>query len=838
MEYDHKKIESKWQKVWEETNSFKADIDREKKKYYVLEMFPYPSGKIHMGHVRNYAIGDVIARSKMRMGYNVIHPMGWDAFGLPAENAAIKNKIQPAKWTIDNINFMRNQLKKLGLSYDWTREIATCHPDYYKWCQWFFLKFYEKGLAYKKESFVNWCNSCNTVLANEQVEGGKCWRCESEVIQKKMMQWFFKITDYAEELLNDLEKLKEGWPERVLIMQRNWIGKSYGTEIEFPLKEAIKDEKGDLIKSIKVFTTRQDTLFGATFVSIAPEHPILPLLIKESKEEEKVKKFSESIIAERRSSQNIESKEKEGIFTGKYCINPVTGWEMPIYVANFVLMEYGTGAIMAVPAHDQRDFEFAKKYNIPIKVVITPKDNEIKAEEMTEAFIDEGILINSGEFSGMKSNEALEKIANYLEEKGIGKKTVNYKLRDWGISRQRYWGAPIPIIYCDRCGTVPVPEKDLPVVLPLDLKLKFVGDSPLKDSKEFLETKCPKCGGNAKRETDTMDTFVDSSWYFARFCSPRYEELPVKKEDMDYWMPVDQYIGGIEHAILHLLYARFFTKVMRDLGLINADEPFTSLLTQGMVIKDGAKMSKSKGNVVDPDELLEKYGADTVRTFCLFAAPPEKDLEWSDEGIEGASRFIIRLWRLVERTNTLCGSSEIKQIDKNKISKKAEKILRLVHRTINKVTTDIQKRYHFNTAIASIMEAINEISSLKDEEIKEDETLRDTFKFAVLTMVNLYWPIAPHVCEELWQLLGEKETLLNTPWPNYDSSLLEEEEITLVIQINGKVRSRINVPADADEEKIKELAFQNDKVKEYTNSKKIIKTIIVPKRLINIVVGK
>lgn len=836
-EYNHSKIESKWQEIWREQDSFKCSVSSDKKKYYVLEMFPYPSGKIHMGHVRNYAIGDVIARSKIRKGFNVIHPMGWDAFGLPAENAAIKNKIQPAKWTIDNIDSMRTQLKSLGLSYDWSKEIATCHPDYYKWCQWFFLKFYEKGLAYKKDSFVNWCNSCNTVLANEQVEGGKCWRCENVVIQKKMMQWFFKITDYAEELLKDLDKLK-GWPERVITMQRNWIGKSCGTEIDFPLKEAVVNNAGKTINSLKVFTTRQDTLFGATFMSIAPEHPLLSSLIKDTPESENVRKFAESIIAEKKNTQYLESREKEGIFTGRYCLNPVTGWDMPIYVANFVLMEYGTGAIMAVPAHDQRDFEFAKKYNIPVKAVITPEGKEIEAESLTEAFAEEGILVNSGEFSGIKSADALEKIAEHLDKKNIGKKTVNYKLRDWGISRQRYWGAPIPIIYCNKCGTVPMGEKDLPVILPLNLELKFIGDSPLKDSQEFLKVKCPKCKGDARRETDTMDTFVDSSWYFARFCSPRHQGFPVKKEDMDYWMPVDQYIGGIEHAILHLLYARFFTKVMKDLGLMDADEPFSSLLTQGMVIKDGAKMSKSKGNVVDPDKLLKKYGADTVRTFCLFAAPPEKDLDWSDDGIEGASRFIARLWKLVQRNSTIGNNSAENKKNGNPPSKNAQKILHITHKTIKKVTDDILERYHFNTAIASVMEAINEISAVKDEDIREDASLKEAFGFAVLTMVNLFWPIAPHVCEELWQMTGKKETLLNTPWPSYDPAFLEEDEITLVIQINGKVRSRINVPADVDESGIRKSALENETIKEYTSSKKIIKTIVVPKRLINIVLGK
>ena len=832
--YDPKAIEEKWQKRWEETGEFKTKTDSSKKKYYVLEMFPYPSGRIHMGHVRNYVIGDVIARGRKRQGYNVLHPMGWDAFGLPAENAAIKNRIQPADWTYDNIRYMQEQLKSLGLSYDWEREVATCSPEYYRWCQWFFLKFYERGLAYRKVSSVNWCGSCNTVLANEQVEGGKCWRCENDVIQKQMMQWFFRITDYADELLKDLKNLK-GWPERVLTMQENWIGKSFGTEVDFPIKGDVKSGE----KAIKVFTTRQDTLFGATFISLAPEHPMVETLIAGLPEAEEVRKFVSRIVAAKKISRDIIDKEKEGVFTGRYCINPLTGWEMPVYVANFVLTEYGTGAIMAVPAHDQRDFEFAKKYDIPIKVVITPEGKDLKPEELKEAYVEEGVLINSGEFSGISSSSALEAIADFLEKKSIGRKTVNYKLRDWGISRQRYWGAPIPIIYCDKCGAVPVAEKDLPVVLPLDLELKFIGDSPLKDSDKFINTTCPKCGLPARRETDTMDTFVDSSWYFARYCSPREDKEALKKSDIDYWMPVDQYIGGIEHAILHLLYSRFFTKVMRDLGLMDISEPFTSLLTQGMVIKDGAKMSKSKGNVVDPDDLLKKYGADTVRTFCLFAAPPERDLDWNDEGIEGANRFIGRLWRLVERdieikkTVSAAGNSNDKEL-----SEGALKLLRLTNRTIKRVTDDILLRYHFNTAIASIMEAVNEINLIKDEEIKNDPSMQQAYDFSVKTLLTLFWPVAPHVSEELWEMTGEKTPISKTAWPSYDPSMLEEDEITIVIQINGKMRSRVQVPRKSGEETIKSVVLSDSRVKEYIGDNNVKKFILVPGKLVNIVIGK
>jgi len=828
MKYDPRIIEDKWQKIWEEKKSFAAKPDRSKQKYYILEMFPYPSGKIHMGHVRNYVIGDVIARYKWRKGYNVLHPMGWDAFGLPAENAAIKNKVHPAKWTEENINYMRNQLKSLGLSYDWDREICTCREDYYKWCQWFFLKFYEMGLAYQKESLVNWCPSCGTVLANEQVEDGRCWRCETMVTQKEMKQWFLKITHYAEELLSELDNLKE-WPERVLIMQRNWIGKSCGAEITFPVHEM------DL--SIRVFTTRQDTIYGATFMSIAPENPIVRELIRGTEYEKTVTEFVERIKRENKIARTDKTREKEGIFTGRYCINPMAGWKMPIFVANFVLMEYGTGAVMAVPAHDERDFEFAKKYNLPIKVVIQPPGETLDANSLQSAYTGEGILVNSKEFSGIKSTEAMDLLTSYFEQKGIGKRAVNYRLKDWGISRQRYWGAPIPIIYCDWCGIVPVPEKDLPVLLPMNLQFDNIGDSPLKNSAEFLRTICPKCKNKARRETDTMDTFVDSSWYFSRFCTPNSEALPLEKEELNYWMPVDQYIGGIEHAILHLLYARFFTKVTRDLGFLNTGEPFVNLLTQGMVIKDGAKMSKSKGNVVDPDDLIKKYGADTVRLFCLFASPPEKDLDWSDEGVEGAYRFLGRVWRLVEedRKNlSLCGNGTMPE-PKN-LSAKAQELLKICHKTIKKVTVDIEDRSHFNTAIAAIMELVNSLYLIERKELENDKGLRRTYLFAIENLLLLLSPFAPHICEELWQRLGMPGTVFEQAWPEYDEEMLIEKQMTIVIQINGKVRGKILASVSASEEEIKQAAINNERVKEIIKNRKIIKSILVPKRLINLVV--
>ncbi|MDI3540814.1 Leucine--tRNA ligase [Koleobacter methoxysyntrophicus] len=823
MKYDFNKIEKKWQKKWEEDQIYKITRDESKTKYYCLEMFPYPSGKLHMGHVRNYSIGDVVARFKRMRGYNVLHPMGWDAFGLPAENAAIKHGIHPSKWTWENITNMKKQLKELGISYDWNREVASCHPDYYKWTQWFFLKFYEKGLAYKKKAPVNWCPSCATVLANEQVIDGECERCGTSVEKRELSQWFFKITDYADRLLQDLEKLP-GWPEKVKTMQHNWIGKSEGVEIIFKAERT-----GD---EIPVFTTRQDTVFGVTYIVFAPEHPLVIKLVQGTPYENQVKAFIKEIQKYNEKMRTSEETEKRGIFTGQYAINPINGERIPIWITNYVLMEYGTGAVMGVPAHDQRDFEFARKYGIPIRVVIQPEEEPLKEDNMTQAYAGDGIMVNSGPFNGLKNYEGLVKIADYMEEKGIGKRKVNYRLRDWLISRQRYWGAPIPIIYCDKCGTVPVPEKDLPVILPDNVEFNPRGVSPLIDCEEFLNTNCPVCGGPAKRETDTMDTFVCSSWYFLRFTSPHSSELPFKKEDVDYWMPVDQYIGGVEHAILHLMYARFFTKVLYDMGYVNTEEPFTNLLTQGMVIKEGAKMSKSKGNVVSPEEIVGKYGADTARLFILFASPPERDLDWSDQGVEGSFRFLNRVWRLVNEFIPWKFHKPDK-VDYPNLPDAEKELLYLTNYVIKKVTEDIEERFNFNTAVSAIMELVNGINDNKDD-------ISDSNKWiigeAIENLIILLSPFVPHIAEELWEKIGKKGSVHLMDWPEWNEDALKRDEITIVIQINGKVRDKININSGAGEEEIKEKAFARDKVKNYVKNREIIKTIVVPKKLVNIVV--
>jgi leucyl-tRNA synthetase len=825
--YNPKAIETKWQVFWEKEQTFHIKEDPNKKKYYLLEMFPYPSGRIHMGHVRNYSIGDVVARCLRMQGYNVLHPMGWDAFGMPAENAAIKAKTHPARWTYDNIDYMRQQLKKLGFSYDWSREIATCDPSYYRWEQLFFLKMYERGLAYKRSAYVNWCDTCQTVLANEQVEGGACWRCDQPVVQKEMEQWFFKITEYIDELLEYTERLP-GWPERVLTMQRNWIGKSYGSHIQFPL------ESGQ--GAIQVFTTRADTLFGATFMSLAAEHPMVPELCRGKGQEAQVLAFAENAKLAKRGDRAVDLLEKEGVFTGSYCVNPLTQQNMPIYVANFVLMEYGTGAVMAVPAHDQRDFEFARKYGLPIRVVIKP-EGVVEApavEELTAAFEEDGLLVDSESFSGLPSAQARDAITAALKERGLGAQQVHYRLRDWGISRQRYWGAPIPIVYCDRCGTVPVPAEDLPVRLPLDLELPPKGGSPLPSAKSFVNTTCPRCQGPARRETDTMDTFVESSWYFDRFACPDHDSSPLDQERVNYWLPVDQYIGGIEHAVLHLLYSRFFTKVLRDYGYVAMDEPFTNLLTQGMVIKDGAKMSKSKGNVVDPDEMIQAYGADTVRLFCLFAAPPEKDLEWSEQGVEGAYRFLGRIWRLVaEQESQLRSAKPYNGL--TELPPELRELHRKTHQTIRKVTEDIRDRFHFNTAIAAVMELVNQI-------YQSMETGRGHGQFwpiireAVQAMVLLVSPVAPHVAEELWSVLGGSGSVLNASWPSWRDEALKAEEMLLVVQVNGKLRSRVSVPVDAGEEQLRQAALNDPRVQEFVGDKPVKKVVVVPSRLVNIVI--
>ena len=822
--YQPKKIEGKWQRIWEENESFRVGEDPKLPKYYLLEMFPYPSGRIHMGHVRNYSIGDVIARYKRMRGYNVLHPMGWDAFGLPAENAAIERGIHPAKWTSENIAYMRDQLKKMGFSYDWRREFATSDESYYRWEQLFFIEMFQRGLAYKKLSTVNWCERCQTVLANEQVEGGRCWRCEEEVGVRELEQWFFRTTAYAEELLRDLDRLT-GWPEKVRTMQRNWIGKSVGAEIIFPFV----GRDG----SLNVFTTRQDTIYGATFLSLAVEHPLALELPQGTSQQGIVRGFVERMKKVSQARRGTEEVEKEGVFTGAYCLNPFTQEKIPVYLANFVLMEYGTGSVMAVPAHDQRDFEFARKYDLPIRVVIQPQGQTLKPEEMTEAYVEDGVMAASGPFSGLPSAEGRERIANYLEEKGWGKKDIRYRLRDWGISRQRYWGAPIPILYCDSCGMLPVPESELPVILPRDVEFSGEGGSPLAKLPEFFLTTCPKCGGPAERETDTMDTFVESSWYFARYASPDEDRRPLDKARVAYWLPVDQYIGGIEHAVLHLLYARFFTKALRDLGWLKLDEPFTNLLTQGMVIKDGAKMSKSKGNVVDPDFLIERYGADTARLFTLFAAPPEKDLDWSDHGVEGAHRFLSRLWRFAgQHRQALLGVAP--DLDPPGLPPSLAALRRLVHRTIKKVTDDIEERFHFNTAIACVMELFNALSLAAREGSATAEGA-SLIRAGLEAILVLLYPFVPHVASELWESLGNRRSLEEIPWPEYSAEALQEEALLIVVQVDGRVRGKITVSADASDEQIETEALAHPKIQGYLQGKSVRRVIQVPRRLVNIV---
>lgn len=859
--YDPEKIESKWQNIWEEAKLFKVREDPKQKKYYLLEMFPYPSGNIHMGHVRNYTIGDVVARYKRMQGFNVLHPMGWDAFGMPAENAAIANNSHPAKWTYQNIDTMRFQLKRLGFSYDWDREIATCSPEYYRWEQWLFLEMYEKGMAYRKEAFVNWCEHCQTVLANEQVEAGLCWRCGQQVRQKKLWQWFFRITDYAQDLLSYCEKLP-GWPEKVITMQKNWIGKSTGAEIRFPIENS-KEQ-------IPVFTTRQDTVYGATFMCLAPEHPLVVELSRGTPQETEVTEFVQRISMQDRSIKAIENYEKEGIFIGAYCINPLSGTRMPIYTANFALMEYGTGAVMSVPAHDQRDFEFARKYGLDVVVVVKPHDDDLDPATMTEAFAGEGVMINSGRFNGIDSVQALDDIASHLEEKGIGKKTTSYRLRDWGISRQRYWGAPIPIIHCEKCGIVPVPEKDLPILLPEDADLLEGGKSPLSTLEYFAKTICPSCGNpEAKRETDTMDTFVESSWYYERYCSPRCNTAMFDQNAVDYWMPVDQYIGGVEHAILHLLYSRYYTRVLNDFGLISYKEPFTRLLTQGMVCKETIscpqhgfllpeeitvsgeqrmckqcgqkavvgrveKMSKSKKNVIDPNILLEKYGADTTRLFCLFAAPPERDLEWSDQGVEGGYRFLNRVWRLALNWESLIRDAKPFTGNPDQLEGDARVLFKKTHATIKKVTRDIEDRFHFNTAISAIMELVNTMYGIDIAEKNPQQI--EVVRLSMESVALLLSPIVPHFAEELWESLGFDRSILLSSWPSYSEDALVKDELLIVVQVNGKLRSKFYVDADADDNTLKETALSDEKVLKFIEDKPIKKIIVVKEKLVNIVV--
>ncbi len=820
--YDAIKIEQKWQKKWEEEGAFKSEIDREKTKYYVLEMFPYPSGNLHMGHMRVYSIGDVLARFLRMRNYNVIHPMGWDAFGLPAENAAIENRVNPAHWTEKNIENIKNQQKLLGFSYDWRREVNSSSPDYYRWSQWLFLLMYKRGLAYKKMSTVNWCRTCATVLANEQVEKGLCWRCSSVVEARDLEQWFLKITDYAESLLSDLEQLEQ-WPDRVKIMQKNWIGRSEGAEIAFQVKEFPGEE-------IRTFTTRPDTLFGVTYMVLAPEHPLVKKIVVGTDREEEVMSFVTRVKKESEIDRTSEETPKTGIFTGRHVINPVNGETVPVLVANYVLMAYGTGAVMGVPAHDQRDFEFARKYNLPVRVVIQPEGEELSGESMQEAYPGEGLMVNSGSFNGLNSIVGIKKVTAYLERESLGGFRVTYRLRDWLISRQRYWGAPIPIIYCEQCGTVPVPESDLPVELPMEVELSGNRVPSLAHYPDFVRVKCPQCGKEARRETDTMDTFICSSWYFLRYTSPNKNDAPFDREAVDYWMPVDQYIGGIEHAVLHLLYARFFTKVLYDAGLIKANEPFSRLLAQGMVYKDGAKMSKSKGNVVTPDDIVRRYGADTGRLFILFASPPEKDLDWSEKGVEGSHRFLRRVWRLVDECREKLDTDGTGAVEGDKETA----LLRSVHAAIKKVTADIEERFNFNTAISAIMELVNAAYAYR-QSVTDEKCHRGVLRIALETMIILLSPFAPHIAEESWQLIGGSGRVHDQNWPVYEPRMLEVDRVEIVIQVNGKVRGRVEVPVESSEEELVEEARGNERVGELLKGKEVIKVITVPNKLVNIV---
>ena len=833
--YNPQAIEEKWQSRWQAENAFACTHKSNKPKYYVLEMFPYPSGNIHMGHVRNYAIGDVVARSKRMLGFNVLHPMGWDAFGLPAENAAIKNNTHPAKWTYANIDNMRAQLKRLGYSYDWDREIATCRPEYYRWEQMFFLRLLEKGLVYRKKAAQNWCPSCHTVLANEQVVDGLCWRCDSRVEQKDLTQWFLKITAYGDELLQDLQSLEGDWPDRVIAMQRNWIGKSTGAAITFGLENAALKAEG--VTGIDVFTTRPDTLFGVTFMTLAPEHPLVEKLIEGYEKADEVRAFVERIRNMDRIDRQSDSLEKEGIFTGAYAVHPFTGQRVPLWLGNFVLADYGTGAVMGVPAHDQRDFEFARKYNLPVRVVISPKDEKIAPETMTEAYTAEGFMVNSGPFDGTANEDGKKAVAQALEKEGKGKATTQFRLRDWNISRQRYWGAPIPVIYCDKCGVVPEKEENLPVLLPMDVKIREDGRSPLPETPEFASCTCPKCGGTARRETDTMDTFVESSWYFARYTSARKEDGPFDAEALKYWLPVDQYIGGVEHAILHLLYSRFFTKVLRDLGFFPAElnEPFANLLTQGMVLKDGSKMSKSKGNVVAPSDMIAKYGADTVRLFCLFAAPAERDFDWSDSGIEGASRFIGRVWRLFdEEKDRLLPLKACQSTAEDAQSEEARDLRRREHLTVKKCSEGMGDRFQFNTAIAAVMELVNAMY-LSREKLGVTEGDRRVFSSAMASVLTLLSPITPHVCEELWQHLGHGTQLASELLPKWDDAATVQDMLTVALQVNGKLRGTVQIPAAADKAAMEQAALADSSVQRHIDGLTVRKVVVVPGKLVNIV---
>jgi leucyl-tRNA synthetase len=867
--YPFREIEAKWQRIWEETKQFRATEDPRRPKFYCLEMFPYPSGRIHMGHVRNYAIGDVLARYKWMRGFNVLHPMGWDAFGLPAENAAIEHGVHPTIWTHENIDYMRAQFRKLGISYDWDREVTTCDPDYYKWEQLIFIRMFERGLAYRKRSTVNWCPSCQTVLANEQVEDGRCWRCDSEVGKRDIDGWYFKITAYADELLAWCDRLT-GWPERVMIMQKNWIGRSEGAEFDLPVA-------GRPGLAIRVFTTRPDTAFGMTYAVLAPEHPLVDQILADGAERERVERFRAEVLRQSEQERTAEDRPKRGLRLSAKVVNPFNAREIPLFIADYVLMTYGTGAIMAVPGEDQRDWDFATAHGLPIVETVQRPPGWTG-----EAYTGDGIKINSGFLDGLSVAEAKRKATDWLVAQGLGTAKVNYRLRDWGISRQRYWGAPIPILYCDRCGMVPETEENLPVVLPPDVQISGKGGSPLASAVAFVHATCPRCGGKARRETDTMDTFVESSWYFLRYCSPHYDRGMFERSAAEYWMPVDQYIGGIEHAVLHLLYARFYTKVLRDLGLVKVDEPFTALLSQGMVIKDGAKMSKSKGNVVDPDDLIRTLGADTARLFSLFAAPPEKDLDWNDQGVEGGARFLNRVWRFVmsqvdegrgagpgarvgedaassrvAKANALSAQSRVEKVDVpsmkigraeaappipprfavSALSAEGRAIKRVIHETIARVTDDIERDFHFNTAIAAIMELVNALHAFAATSL---DRVPSGERAALLregaeTVLLLLGPFCPHVTEELWEALGHRQSLFRQRWPEADAAALARDEVTVVVQVDGKVRSRLSVDVNAGQADVERLALADDKVQPWVSGRTVEKVVVVPRRLVNIV---
>ncbi|MBQ5921538.1 MAG: leucine--tRNA ligase [Selenomonadaceae bacterium] len=821
--YSPQSIEKKWQSKWLAENVYKTEMDPEKPKYYSLEMFPYPSGNLHMGHVRNYSIGDVLARYKTMEGFNVIHPMGFDAFGMPAENAAIKHGVKPSDWTYSNMDNMKRQQREMGLSYDWDRAVATCSPDYYRWTQWLFQLFYKRGLAYKKKAYVNWCETCGTVLANEQVIEGKCWRCDSDVVKKDLSQWFLKITDYADVLLKDLDLLK-GWPERVKIMQENWIGRSEGLEFSLDVPE--------LGEKIAAYTTRPDTVYGITFLALAAEHPLIERICQNNPKAEEIRAFCKKAQNQSEMERTSSESEKEGIFTGLYAINPFNGNKVEIWVTNYVLAEYGTGAVIGVPSEDQRDWMFATKYNLNIIITLQPKDRELKLEEMTEAYVDKaGVLVNSAEFSGMDIKAAMKGIMDKAEAEGFGKRRVNYRLRDWLISRQRYWGAPIPVIYCPDCGEQLVPEDQLPVMLPEDVKFEQGAVSPLAQSESFVNCTCPKCGKPARRETDTMDTFICSSWYYLRYTDPHNDKLPFDKDKVNYWAPVDQYIGGIEHAILHLLYSRFFTKVLRDAGMVDFSEPFTNLLTQGMVLKDGSKMSKSKGNVVSPEEIIAQYGADTARLFILFAAPVDRDLDWSDEGVAGASRFLKRVWRIMETFEAQIKAGQ-DEYDVSSLTEEEKELRRVLHTTIKKVTEDIRDRFMFNTAISSIMELVNAFYAFQNSETINGNLVREVS----VAIIKLLAPFAPHITEELWSILIGQGSVHQQKWPECDEAATVKAEVQIVLQINGKVRDRIMIATGISREEMEVAAKANARVQELTAGKTIVKMICVPDKLVNIVV--